>query len=246
MTPGMKWGIFAIFVMVFAGFFAKLHFLSVFSEMSIYWIDHFFQIPENQVVIESETIWNSLQFSYLLVPIETPSRILSLIVALVVSFIMFLLLQILRLTKASHALPTVILFNLLLSAIFCFSLLFLIMPGYFSQDYTSLSKMFSMVSHLILLGMPLLFCFLTAPVPVGFFTRLAYTVLFEVAIVLLFFIKYALFIVLCTYGTYLVIPCIVLLILSLWDVLYLNSIYSVMLSRASVKINKRKKVWQKT
>ncbi len=246
MTSGMKWGIFIVFAMVFTVFLTEFYFLPVLSSESTYWLAQFFQIPGNQQIIESDTIWSNLHFYYLVVPIQTPTRIISLIVALAASFTIFSLLQILRLTKTSYGLPTVILFNLLLSAIFCFATLFLIIPGQFSLDDTSLSKMFSLVSYLILLGMPFIFCIITAPIPVGFFTRLTYTLLFEVVIILLFFIKYALFIVLCTYGTYLVIPCIVLLILSLWDVLYLNCIYSLMLSNSSNKINKQKKIWQKT
>ncbi len=239
LTPWMILGIVLTFPLLILNYSALRYYSFLGSGESLNWIVSFFKIPAEQVTINLDHIGN-IWFHYLVVPIAAPSKILSLIVVSVVFVTIFVLPKLLK------SLPKVILINLLLSIVGCFALLFLIIPEHFMHSSDTFSFLFAMVSILVLLGGPVLFWLAIAPTPIGLFRRMGYMILFEIVLIVLFFLKYALFIILCTYGTYLIIPYIVIFVFSFLDILYLNSIFSFMISKVSPKVNNNRRLWQKT
>ena len=68
----------------------------------------------------------------------------------------------------------------------------------------------------------------------------------EAALFGLFWLKYALFILLCVWGTYLVAPLVIFFLCSLLDVVYMIALFSLMVSRISRTVAKDVRVWQWT
>lgn len=140
--------------------------------------------------------------------------------------------------------PTVVIVNLLAFIVAFFAALFLLLPGYFNGENLTLAAFFLEISIVTALALPVLFWLVTFPLPTGTVWKLLNFLALEAALFGLFWLKYALFILLCAWGTYLVAPLIIFFLCSLLDVVYMIALFSLMVSRISRRVAEDVRVWQ--
>ncbi|SBV96396.1 membrane hypothetical protein [uncultured delta proteobacterium] len=140
--------------------------------------------------------------------------------------------------------PTVVIVNLLACIVAFFAALFLLLPGYFNAENLTLAAFFLEISIVTALALPVLFWLVTFPLPTGAVWKLLNLFALEAALFGLFWLKYAIFILLCAWGTYLVAPLIIFFLCSLLDVVYMVALFSLMVSRVSRRVAEDVRVWQ--
>ena len=154
-------------------------------------------------------------------------------------FLIFSFFDVLRLPK-----PLSILGKIMALLVFFFALLFLYIPGSFSHNNAFMEEFFIQVSAIIWFALPGIFWLATLPLPLSLLRKVLFLMLFEACLICLFVLKYALFVVVCARGTYLVVPVVIFFLSSLFDVMYMISLFSFMLNSTSKRIARDTKVWQ--
>ncbi len=228
------------FALILAILAAKIVYLPALTLELCRWLVRLFQTPLGETAIRPIYFWSSTSFHFLVVPISAPSTTVCLVV------ISVSLISLLFLKRLPIPLPLVILTNLLISATGFFALLFLLIPDHFTYRAESLSELFTTVSVLVATGLPFIFWLVLLPLPIRLPRRILFCVLFECVLALLYVLKHLVYMVMCTYGTYLVIPLVILIICSLPDILYLVSLFSMTVSGVSARISRDSKLWHWT
>lgn len=225
----------AIFVLVVFGI--KMFFLPSFSSRTLELLLASLRM-DDVIDIAASNIWKYTYF--LQMSVRIPDRIECAISALIAVCLMVIITRIKVIPK-----PVTILINLLLSPIATFAILFVCLPTWFSFDAYQMSDLTTAVSSLIMLGMPSLLWLFLAPVPIPLPRRIAYIAAFDVVICILYFMKHVVLIFIYRYTNVLVVPYVMLLVLSLWDVIWMNAVYSLIVSNASKKANNNSALWSR-
>lgn len=157
----------------------------------------------------------------------------------IVCFLIFMFFDVLRLPR-----PLTVLIKIMALLIFFFALLFLYFPSHFSYNDVFMEEFFIQVSAIVWFAMPGIFWLATLPLPLSLLRKIFFLLLFEVCLTCLFVLKYALFLVVCAYGTYLVVPVVIFFLCSLFDVVYMICLFSFMLNFTSKRIARDTTVWQ--
>ena len=139
--------------------------------------------------------------------------------------------------------PLIIFVNLTLGIVGFFAFLFSVAPQLFQLSGITVGEMFIQVSMIIWFILPIFFWMVLFPVPAGLFSKVLALLLFEASLMLIFVLKYAIFVLLCLDGTYLVVPLIIFFLCSLLDVIYMVGLFAVLMCHVSLNLSKQSKVW---
>lgn len=224
-------------ILVAIAFAGKMHFLPEFSRKSLELILEWLSL-DGSVGITSSGLWKYT--SFLQMSVKYPGKTACIIIAIISLVTMIVITRIKFIPK-----PATILLNLLISPLASFAILFIFLPSWFSFNPDGMSDLVTTVSSLIVLGMPLLMWLFLAPVPISPWKRVMYIASFDILICILYFLKHIILIFIYRYTNALVIPYIELLILSLWDIIWMNTFYSLIMAGASKRANKNSKLWSK-
>ena len=140
--------------------------------------------------------------------------------------------------------PLVVIVNLLTFMVVFFATLFLLFPAGFNAATLTLAEFFMEISLVTALTLPVLFWLVIFPLPAGVVWKLLNMLALEIALFGLYWLKYAFFTVLCAYGTYLVTPLVIFFLCSMLDIIYVITIFSLMVSRISRRVARDVRVWQ--
>ncbi len=139
--------------------------------------------------------------------------------------------------------PAVVAINLFFFMAAFHAALFLLIPGRFNSSALGLAEFFMEISLVTGLTLPVLFWLIVFPLPAGTVWKLLHLLGFEAVLIVLFLLKYAVFLLLCAKGTYLVVPFIVFFLCSLPDIIYMIAVFSLMVARVSRSAAKDIRVW---
>jgi hypothetical protein len=184
--------------------------------------------------------WGGISLPVLFVRPEIPSATLCLAV-IGVALCSFGLLHRLPLAK-----PAVIVVNMLLFMVALYALFFLLLPGYFNESALNLAQFFMELSLVTGVSLPVLFWLVIVPLPTNAVWKLANILAFEGILFALFWLKYAVFVLLCAKATYLVTPLILFFLCSMLDIIYMIMLFSLFVSRISRRVSRDVRVWRWT
>ncbi len=139
--------------------------------------------------------------------------------------------------------PAVVAINLFFFMAAFHVVLFLLIPGHFNNSALGLAEFFMEISLVTGLTLPVLFWLIIFPLPAGTVWKLLHLIGFETVPIALFPLKYAVFLLFCAKGTYLVVPFIVFFLCSLPGIIYMIAIFSLMVARVSRSAAKDIRVW---
>lgn len=222
---------------VAAVFILKLHFLPDFSEISLKAILETMSL-DGRIDILKSRIWDRTFFPDMTV--SYPGKLTTIIIAVASALLMIVIPKLKFLLQ-----PAIILCNLLISPIAVFSILFIFLPQWFSFDPQNMSDMMTTVSSLIVLGMPILMWLFLAPLPISPMATILSIALFDIILFIIYFLKQLILIFIFRYTNILFIPYLMLLVLTLWDVIWMNATYSIIVSHVSKKADTDKSLWLK-
>lgn len=140
--------------------------------------------------------------------------------------------------------PLVVIVNLLTFMVSFYAALFLIFPGGFNSATLTLAEFFMEISLVTALTLPVLFWVVIFPLPTSAIWKLLNILAMEAVLFALYWLKYALFTMLCAYCTYLITPLVIFFLCSMLDIIYLITLFSLMVSRISRRVARDVRVWQ--
>lgn len=183
-------------------------------------------------------LWGASALTVLYVQPAVPSPMLCGIVVCA-SLLIFLLLYRLPLPR-----PLVVIINLLTFMVFFFATMFLLFPSGFNAATLTLAEFFMEISLVTALTLPMLFWLVIFPLPTSVIWKLLNMAALEIVLFALYWLKYAFFTVLCVHGTYLVTPLVIFFLCSMLDIIYVITLFSLMVSRISRRVARDVRVWQ--
>ncbi len=200
------------------------------------WIMH----PIIEVRMAVCTLFKSADIFYIPVEIAEPTTTTSVIILAVSLIVMVVLPKIKKIP-----LPLTILCEVLIMPMFIYSVLFCVLPEWFEPSEDSVSIVFSQSTLLLYMGFPLLLYLMMLVFPCGFWKRLLYVLLYELIVAVTSIIKYIIVVPLLYIGNQYVVPYVILLVLTMYDVIVLNSYFSNISCRESKKLNEADALWEK-
>lgn len=197
--------------------------------------------PIGNLCIKSCGLFEKSDLFYIPVNIQTPTPKTSIIILVICSVIMLLLPRVKKIP-----LPLTVLCEVLISPLLVYSFFFNFIPSWFVPADDSISIVFSQSAMLIYLGFPILFLLFLSLFPCGFWRSLFYVVVYELILAATYILKYIFVIPLLLIGTQYAVPYAILFVLTLYDILILNSYFSNISCTESKRINNTTKLWEKS
>lgn len=221
-------------------FAVKLHFLSEISQTALRAV-RLILSPIHNLCIKSCGLFGKSDISFIPVNIQFPTRKTSFIILGICSVVMLVLPRIKKIP-----LPLTVLCEVFFSPMLIYSIFFCFMPSWFVPADDSVSIVFSQSSVLIYLGFPILFYLFISLFPCGFWRNLFYIVVYELITAATFIMKYVIVIPLLSIGTQYAVPYVILFVLTLYDIVVLNSYFSNISCTESKRINNTTELWEKS